>query len=494
MCYNDYVPKRGTEREDSNLNISRPELQAVVRTLPIGLYIKRGVEVSIGDGETSFYVPQTDTIEISYPQIQLALSKVADNSPHKEQIIRSILYHEVSHAFITPTKLTWNDMINVFEDERMETLLANYYHDVDFKSNVYRFNGLDVGTVPPATDKFGEFYNLVRFRSGKPDLLKRVEELIVKYASLNRNTPRYTRTDINCYNYYNDIMALYGDMSQPEKDNSNFEGDIQQGDDGTPIEGQQDGGSDTPDPNSRGPGSSGQLSNEQIKELFTQATSDPTTNELLNVFQLVLDNFSRKNKGGSAINGYSGVLNPRHANREDYKIFERAFTQKANNQFGTCHLNLFIDKSGSFASSETLVNQLLTALSLIEKKNPNFTLDVVFCGYTENHAKTPRERVLLCGGGNDISDRAKDIFRKLQKPSTYNYNIVLFDGDAFSDGCSRHHKNFGAFDSSNCTIISDRDNERYISKYIHSAKVIYTKEYTKELINHIINTLQRAFR
>ena len=162
MCYNDYVPKRGTEREEHKLNISKPELQAVIRTLPIGLYIRRGVAVTVGDGETSFYSPHTDAIEVSYPQIQLALSKIADNSPHKEQIIRSILYHEVSHAFITPKTLTdhWNDVINVFEDERMETLLANYYHDVDFKSNVYRFNGLAVVEVPPATNKFQEFYNI----------------------------------------------------------------------------------------------------------------------------------------------------------------------------------------------------------------------------------------------------------------------------------------------------------------------------------------------
>ena len=489
------------------MQISENELKAIVKTLPIGLYIKRGVAVSVGDGETSFYTPQTDEIVVSYPQIQLALSKVADNSPHKEQIIRSILYHEVSHAFITPTRLTgwWNDTINVFEDERMETLLADYYLDVDFKSNVYRFNGLEVGQVPPATDKFGEFYNLVRFRSGKPHLLKRVEEIISKYATLTRNTPAHLDTYIDCRHYYQEIMELYNDMSQPESPQPSFNGDVQQG--GQEGEGQggqgqngnsqgesQEGQAGNTTAEGRGHNPSGALTADQIRELIAQTTNDKQTNEMVSLFQTILDNFSRKNKGGSAINGYSGVINPRQVNREDYKFFERAFSQRANNQFGTCHLNLFIDKSGSFYPSETLVNQLLTALSLIEKRNPNFTLDVVFCGYTERHAQTPRERVLDCGGGNDISNGASELFRKLQKPNTYNYNIVLFDGDAFSSGCTAHYKNFGAFDSSNCTIISDRENERYISKYVHSSKVIYTKHYTKELINNITNTLQRAFR
>ena len=474
------------------MDITKAELQSVLRTLPIGLYIRRGVAVTVGDEETSFYSPHTDAIEVSYPQIQLALSKVADNSPHKEQIIRSILYHETSHAFITPKSLTdhWNNVINVFEDERMETLLASYYHDVDFKSNVYRFNGLEVGEVPPATDKFGEFYNLVRFRSGSPEMLARVAEIIKRYNWLTRNTEWFGCR--GCYSYYKAVMELYDDCQEPESPEPQFDGDVQQSADSEPCEGESNGDMTAPMVGNGEPDEG--LTPEEIKELIGSVANDKQTNELTAVFQAILDGFSKKNKGGSAIGGYSGVLNPRNANREDYKIFDRPFTQRSNNQFGTCHLNLFIDESGSFWGSQDLVNKLLVALSAVEKRNPNFTLDVVFCGMGQRVAKTPKDRVLDCGGGNNLTPDIVETYRKLQKPNTYNYNIVLFDGDAYSDSCSRVRDSFRAFDFNNCTIISDRENERYISPHVSRAKVIYTKKYTDELLTNIKNTLTRAFR
>ena len=65
------------------MQISKAELQSIVKILPIGLYAKRGIKVSIEDEETSFYSPMTDEIVVSYPQILTALSKVADDSPYK---------------------------------------------------------------------------------------------------------------------------------------------------------------------------------------------------------------------------------------------------------------------------------------------------------------------------------------------------------------------------------------------------------------------------
>ena len=481
------------------MDITKNELQAVIKTLPIGLYLKRGLSVTVGDSDTSYYSPPTDEIVISFPQIQTALAKVVDKS---ESVIRGVLYHEVSHAFMTPKDMNWNDVVNVFEDERMETILSNYYHDVDFKSNVYLINGLDYGVVPPATDKFTAFYNLVRFRSGTPKMLKRVEKIIADYAHYNRNTDQW-----ESHSYYRAIMNLYGDMTEPEAPkeggNQQFQGDVTQGDGDKPIEGSAEGseGTDSNDVQEggqpcKGASSKPPLTEKEIKAMIANIVSDKNTGNLITTFQTILDSFSKKNKGGSSIGGYSGVLNPRSANREDFKIFDRPFTQKANNQFGTCHLNLFIDCSGSFYGSQELVNQLLAALSLIEKRNPNFTLDVVFCGRGERVAQSPRERVLNCSGGNDLDNNIYDIYRSLQKPSTFNYNIVLFDGDAFSDcySGSDHRKNFRAFDFNNCTIITDEQNRKHITKRVSKAKVIYTNKYTEELITNIINTLTRAFR
>ena len=490
------------------MKIEKNELQAIVKTLPIGLYAKRGIAISIEDTDTSYYSPTTDEIVVSYPQIVTSMSKVAEDSPYKESIVRGIVYHEVSHAFMTPN-MRWDNVINVFEDERMETLLADYYLNVDFKSNVYRFNGLEVGQVPPATDGFTAFYNLVRFRTGKPKMLAKVANIIEKYSKLTKVNDR------DSWDYYYNIKDLYDEVRQDYNKNpqdyqqgngkgkgqgNGFSGDVKGGTPEGQGEGElQKGEGETQqgyDPNSvgRNTASEGALDSEVIKDMITQVIESTNDPSLVSYFQAIINNFNKKNSKGSSINGYSGVINPRLADRPDYKMFDRPFTQKANNSFGTFHLNLFIDKSGSFHPSQDLVNKLLSALSIVEKQNPNFTLDVVFCGYGEQVAESPRDRVLRCGGGNDLDNDIYGIYRKLQKPNTYNYNIVLFDGDAFSSGWRNHHKNFKAFDFNNCTIISDRENEKYINKSVNRARVIYTQKYTEELLDNVCKVLSKAFR
>ena len=44
------------------------------------------------------------------------------------------------------------------------------------------------------------------------------------------------------------------------------------------------------------------------------------------------------------------------------------------------------------------------------------------------------------------------------------------------------------------SIISDYDNERYIRNDVHSARVIYTRDYTNELIKNVVDALEKAFR
>ena len=129
----------------------------------------------------------------------------------------------------------------------------------------------------------------------------------------------------------------------------------------------------------------------------------------------------------------------------------------------------------------------------IERKNPNFTLDVVFCGISERLVQDKRHRIFKADGGNRLDKKTYELYRKLQKPNTYNYTIACFDGDACSDGGRSDH-GFGAFDHNNCVIISDYDNERYIRNDVHSARVIYTRDYTNELIKNVVDALEKAFR
>jgi hypothetical protein len=170
-------------------------------------------------------------------------------------------------------------------------------------------------------------------------------------------------------------------------------------------------------------------------------------------------------------------------------------TTQGNNKFGTCHLNLIIDSSGSFCDNVPLTNGILAVLSEIERKNRNFSMDVAFINHDFHLCESVRERRMVADGGNDIPDNMKEILMKLQKPQTCNYNIVLFDGDAICNRWGNYDgsKLFGVFDMKQTTLITDPDNEQYMNPPFTSAKVVVTRKYTEELIDHIIHALTIAF-
>ena len=88
----------------------------------------------------------------------------------------------------------------------------------------------------------------------------------------------------------------------------------------------------------------------------------------------------------------------------------------------------------------------------------------------------------------------------MQLPQTYNYNIVLFDGDAYSNDVYKARvkkwlpdgKGFQAFNNNNCMIISDPTNKKYVDKYAPTVKTIYTHNYVAELTDNVMKALQNA--
>jgi hypothetical protein len=213
--------------------------------------------------------------------------------------------------------------------------------------------------------------------------------------------------------------------------------------------------------------------------------------------ETIISNFNKKNNGGNGYNSYSGIFNPRAVARDDYKYFDRIATINGNNSFGTCHLNLIIDRSGSFCSNEPIVNSLLDVMTKIENKYPNFSMDVSFINDEFYTCKTKRERHIHCCGSNDIPDNWKRLMEKLQKQNSYNYTIILFDGDAVCDRYNNmsRYKIFKQLDMPNTTLITDRDNVQYMQNKnkFTKAKVIITENYTDELIKNIVIALTRMF-
>lgn len=494
------------------------KIRQIAEQLPIGLYAKRRIETDLSEGETcSYYAPMDDKIVISFPQIAQGLAKIDENDPYMETAIRSMLYHEVSHALLTPKDLQSTDIINIFEDERIETLLSDYYYNTDFKKNVFYINDYDGSAPQNALD---EFYQVVRYRKGDPKYVDRVQEIINQYEGLTAteydwwgsNGIREYASDI--YDLYNQIAASRGEPKRNEyddrrncKDNGGILNKNANGNGNNPSNQLSN---DNPDCDGRGDAQGNEReSNESLQAAIANANEKAkgcgkATGEkaiekaikkvydakLVDDLSMILNNFNKKNSRGSSINSYSGVFNPRLVARDDYRYFQHKTSVNGNNTFGTFHLNLFLDDSGSMQNNEEVINKLIYALLTIERTNPNFTFDVITCA--DRIEIADKTKGFSARGGTYLSNKIIPLYRKVQKPNTYNYNLILFDGYADTDAYAGGNT-FKVFDNNNCTIISD-DSNRSNFKKIQSAKIIISDRYTDELINNVYKTLQTAFR
>lgn len=506
------------------------QVKAVTDTLPIGFYTNRKIEaVLTEDTESSWYDPLRDTINISYKQLTEGIERITEDK--FEMVIRSNHYHEVAHAMLTPKKLPCPSWFNIFEDERIERVTADLFYGIDFAE---AFNAICGEMSTPATSPEHAFFNLVRYHHGAKKWLKRVDSIIEEYKTVHRNSEKEEAEFGNrADSYYYAVNRLWDEFCKewkedPKKAEGDCEGEETKGDgkgkskskgykgdiketpensedkaEGDTSEGEGEEAksrtTSTEDSEGKKPSTSAIISAEKMKAIMSTVADSMMKADFYQTVSTLFENFHRKNSKGSGISGYSGVLNPRLADRPDYRMFERSVSSRGNNSFGTFHLNLYIDTSGSFRKNDEATNKIIKSLELIEQKNRNFTFDVITTG-AEEKISPKSNRFISSHGGNHLSGEIFDIYRKMQLPQTYNYNIVLFDGDAYSNDVYKPSikkwlpdgKGFQAFNNNNCMIISDPDNKGYIEKYAPTVKTIYTHNYVNELSDNVLKALQNA--
>ena len=489
------------------MQLTYNEVNNIFKTLPIGYYFGRNLKCFLDETETSYFDPMNEEIHIGYLMIAKSIANIEDNA---ENDVRALLYHELAHAMLTPKNMHMTHTRNTFEDERIESLLKDYFLNVDFKEFCVRFNSFNYED-PTNVDEF--FYQIVRFRHGPKELVDKVHDIIIDFKYLSFSSPSWPdayRYEDAIDNFWYEVKAYWDNFQTTanqlpaEKQSSSFE----------PNEGdEQDEQSSSFNPStpaeqtSEMPNMSNDASNdsERLEEQMNSEKLDNPTETLSNIANTLVDksmsdqiqtiltrvNVSTK-RNGSAINSYSGRFDVRSVCRDDYKYFVQQNRLGNVKQFAKLHLNLFIDCSGSFSSSEETVNRLLFALRQFEKSNPNFSFDLVTCGIGQTHVDK-HERRLKCGGCNFLTSEIFDQFKKLQLPQAFNFNVVLFDGYAFT-GChydrKKEESNFAAFNSNNTVIISDTANQSEIEKHAPNAKKTFTNDYVDELCKNVMTALQ----
>ena len=274
------------------------EVQEVANILPTGFYLGQRIEFNVLEGiPTSYFDPMQFIINISYDQV--ANIQIDENT--LEDDLRCLLYHEVSHAMLTPPdsnksyglfrygldeyyiisnskradklynqikdwtqaktqiktqyweplKPYWRSMINTFEDQRIETINKDLFMRVDFPSFVKKVNDYDNAKNEPINDPQMLFYRIVRFNDMYKDLVKRTYEIIYKYAHVNAvnidNTPQYLAEvfDLACdcldiFNNNASQQSQQGQQSQQQgKPDNNGQGQNQASDSQSNDQGDQ---------------------------------------------------------------------------------------------------------------------------------------------------------------------------------------------------------------------------------------------------------------
>lgn len=545
------------------MNVSIKEIEEVVVTLPISYYAKRRVPIfpekktMVG---TSYYDPAKDEIHIDCGLIQSGLKNApeTEDEEFRETAIRSMVYHELSHAILTPSsKQVQNELrydnlppeiFNVFEDERIETLLKDFYINVNFKKNLLYIFG---NSIPTPTTPEEKFFNLVRFRCYQgTQWAKRVDEIIERYRGVNVNSfnsEEYSDSKL-AENYIEEVAILYHEFLKEENkgkgvsDNPSERADIEnsingtgtsegfsennveertgegqgEGEEGEACKGQSNGqGEGRGNKQGEGQGKrtegnhnshslegqgkdgrgGGGGKNELFGKVFNEEYKRYHDNALTAELNVIISSFNKKNNSGSGCTSYSGVFNPRNVAREDYRYFDKKTSARGNNTYGTFHLNLVIDNSGSFSGLQNSANKLINSLIDIEKKNSNFSFDVIFSNVGLYEA-TKDNRYVVANGGNALEyDEVLEVMNKHKKKNAYVYNIVMHDG--WTDArASRGRKNaFLAWDTSNTTIIDTGDNSEYFGD-LKSAKIVNTpyEDLVKTLGHQVATILRTAFR
>lgn len=501
------------------MKVSINVVRELVNQLPIGLYAGRRIPCELSlDADTSYYDMANDNIVISFPIVAEGLKNAPEATSDftEETAVRSMLYHEISHVILTPKYVDNNwvfphvvdfEVFNIFEDERIETLLRNYYLDVDFKKQIFYICGEP--SEKPKTAKEA-FFNIVRYRQDLYGLAHRVQEIIDKYKSVNSSSTSdsYTNEGYRKYrqanDYLYDIARFYKEVCKHFKNNkskssttasssssisTDLKMDSENGEKGTEkrIEASAEALNkllDEVDKNN----TDGKFINEAVNSTF----NDRVDKKVYEALKTTIMQFNHKNNSGNGINAYSGILNPRNVGREDYKYFDKKTGVNGNNKFGSLHLNLMLDNSGSYRDNVTATNKIIQALIEIEKEYKNFTFDVYFVANDYRKANTNKERYMTAFGGNSLKKSLFDLVRKAQKPNTFNYNIVMFDGMAY---CGNEKKNFAAFNRKNLTIISDDSNKKAINEYCPEVnKIFINDKYPEKISEEVIKTLGKAFR
>lgn len=515
--------------------------QDVLKTLPVGYYLGHPVSLRLDPtGDSTYIELDCERVTVSYKNICTALENAPDDID-PEPIIRALLYHEISHALLTPRCLLscvghdfinkccsrykncddkaayiWDhahDIINIFEDERIETTCRNYYMNVDFKRLVVLLNGDPKNFMN--RDPIGKFFALVRYRIGSSEQLNTVSSIIKQFygeTCVMQNSETYAKAIIKLFASMlpSDFQYQHNHNEQDNtaaQDDQN-DGSMQDAQDNSSTQDEQN--DDAEDQTSPASLTDDQIDaiaqaieeklkacpidieKSKIKEVFKKLSTNDEAAAIRAQFERVVQMALNKHKAQSSGSlAYSGRIDPRSVANKDYKWFAKKSQGSSVKRFSKIQFNLFCDNSGSFYGSKLKMNAVILALKELAAANHDIQVKVIHCGsgITVPDQESPW---LTCRGGSFFNGNIPKIYKEAQRPDATNINMVVFDGEFRTQKDITKDKAFGTFNHPNCIIVSDTDNEDAFNNYAPQArKTFITGSYANTFISQLIDQVGR---
>lgn len=244
------------------MKVSLSYIKRLIKQIPIGYYFGVKVPVTSNDEEdTSYYSLVNNTITISTKLITNACNNIPDGDFSEEKvemIVRSIIYHELSHAMLTPTEMInvmteayqvlhgfrkddtssysrivdriplsmtlseIKEIVNIVEDQRIETCTRNIYKNINYGetlrlvSSPVDFSTIDYKQIPVIS----LFFDFIRYCNVPRELTQEyghLSNLFTKRRYLVTNSSLLPRSDMSIYkikSYLCDIFDLYCDFEE----------------------------------------------------------------------------------------------------------------------------------------------------------------------------------------------------------------------------------------------------------------------------------------
>lgn len=211
------------------MTINLEEMKEIAKRLPIGFYLGRKTPVIVEPGKRAYCDTVKGDIHLGVDVLQVAARQIDASDAaewDRETLLRCLLYHEIGHLLLTPSDLKkttlyalpdelqkhQSSIMNIFEDERIESLLASAFMGVNFKKFVRLMHKQGVN----GGDMLSKIFKAIRLRETTTEISDEIDDAIKELRKLNVNTTR----SVSCWPDYFDkrLVKIINMILEQEKD------------------------------------------------------------------------------------------------------------------------------------------------------------------------------------------------------------------------------------------------------------------------------------